>query len=138
MLASNKVSARAEAYIGAETEAAQPSGSPASVTSTGGSIFVTATNLNGIDASSTVISSSAVSGSVAELAKKAVATAQNIYDYTTKSGERALKTGDRVRLGQDYSGGAGPQGEDRSTSTASSTKAYRMGGRVPRSTLGAR
>ncbi|WP_238255314.1 LEPR-XLL domain-containing protein, partial [Methylorubrum podarium] len=112
VLASNKVSARAVAYIGAEEETAQPSGQPASVTSTGGSVVVTATNRSGIDASSTTISSSAVSGSVAELAKKAVATAQNIYDYSTKSGERTLKTGDRVRLGNDYTGAAGPKGED--------------------------
>ncbi|MFX6790185.1 hypothetical protein ABTH34_19885, partial [Acinetobacter baumannii] len=91
----------------ANEESDQPTGQPASVTSTGGSVVVTATNKAGIDASSTIISSSAVSGSVAELAKKAVATAQNMYDYTTKSGERALKTGDRVRLGNDYAGTAG-------------------------------
>ncbi|GMA79003.1 hypothetical protein GCM10025880_54200 [Methylorubrum aminovorans] len=102
VLASNKVSARAEAYIGGPEETdTYPANTTvpdrSKVISTGGSVFVTATNLAGIDASSTIISSSAVSGSVAQLASKAASIARNIYDYTTKSGTKTIKAGDRVR-----------------------------------------
>ncbi|WP_236960758.1 beta strand repeat-containing protein [Methylobacterium durans] len=77
------------------------------MTSTGGSVTVSATNHAAIEADSAMIGSSSVSGTVAALAKKAAETALTIYDYTTKSGTKDLKTGDRVRLAADYAVGTG-------------------------------
>ncbi|WP_343068688.1 LEPR-XLL domain-containing protein [Methylorubrum zatmanii] len=103
VLALNKVSARAEAFIGAETVAdTAPAQTAATVSSTDGTVTVSAKNQAGIESTSTMIGASSVSGSVAELAKKAVATALTIYDYTSKSGSKTLKTGDRVRLAADF------------------------------------
>lgn len=114
LLAANKVSAKAEAYIGAPTEATTaPAQLAATVTSTDGSVTVSAKNRAGIEASSTLIGSSAVSGTVAELAKKAAETAQNIYDYTTASGEKDIKAGDRVRLAANYPAAPGPNNTDK-------------------------
>ncbi|WP_373318376.1 beta strand repeat-containing protein, partial [Methylobacterium haplocladii] len=112
VLAMNKVSGRAEAFIGSETVSDQaPTQLAATVTSTAGSVLVSAKNQAGIESESTMIGSSSVSGGVAELAKKAVATALNIYDYTSKSGTRDLTAGDRVRLAADFT----PAGADSST-----------------------
>ncbi|KMO27897.1 LEPR-XLL domain-containing protein, partial [Methylobacterium aquaticum] len=106
ILASNKVSGQAQAFIGAPTVAATaPATSQGSVTSAFGGVAVTAANQAGVTSSSSLVSASAVDGVVAEVAKIAEARALATYDYTTKSGTQTVLTGDRVRLAADYNAG---------------------------------
>ncbi len=109
LLATNKVSGRAEAYIGAASTASPgAAGAAASVTAGTGDIRIEARNSSAVTSESTVISSSAVDSVLVGLFRDAEKKAENDYAFTEKSGTQTVGIGDRVRIK-----GATAQDEDR-------------------------
>ena len=101
ILASNKVSSRAQAYI-KDTDSAD-----AVSTRVDGDtgVRVEANDNAGIDANSEVTVASVSTNTVDALKGLAGNLGLDDYQYTSKSGERTLNDGDRVRLASDYANG---------------------------------
>ncbi|MFZ0529753.1 MAG: hypothetical protein WAL91_04355, partial [Propionicimonas sp.] len=97
-LASNKVSSAAEAAISFAT-------ARGTVIAHGGDITIGATDTAGIASFSSVVQSATAQNDPTRLIQSVNdELIPNDYDVTTASGERALVSGDRVRLGATYAG----------------------------------
>jgi len=102
LLASNKVSSRAAAYIrytvgSGDVQAA-------------GAVEILAQDTAGINSNSTVLQSAVTSNTAEGLVDIVNALLPDSYQYTTASGERTLEAGDRVRVGSGYDSAKGDAG----------------------------
>ncbi|MBA2349921.1 MAG: hypothetical protein H0V81_16715, partial [Solirubrobacterales bacterium] len=103
ILASNKVNTSAQAWIDA-------TGATGTITVTGSTVSVVATDAATIESRSTVVQSAITENTAAGIAAFLDVLVKTDYDFTTRSGTRLLKAGDNVRIGPGYAGGGTPGG----------------------------